>query len=67
MSLISQANVRTGFKLLRRQFSDLRNKGVYIIEHVPNGPEKDILLTNLEKEIDNLTDCLNVLTSLKER
>ena len=66
MTLISQANVRTGLVVLRRQFLQLRSKCSYIIKHEPDGPKKEALLNEVEKEIDDLTDCLNLLTSLKK-
>jgi len=66
MSLISQDNVVTGLKVLRRQLLNLRTRCKYIIKHEPYGPEKEALLDAMEEEIEGLTDCVNLLTSLRE-
>ena len=65
MPLISQSNVNTGLKMLRRQLLHLRTKLKYIIKHEPVGPEKDTLLDEMEEEIGDLMDCVNILTSLR--
>ncbi len=65
MALISQENVVTGLEMLRRQLLNLRSKCKYIIKHEPDGPNKEVLLDEMEEEIIGLTDCVNLLTSLR--
>jgi hypothetical protein len=65
MVLISQENIATGLEVLRRQLLHLRTKCKYIIEHEPDGLEKEALYDELEGEIRDLTDCVNLLTSLR--
>jgi hypothetical protein len=66
MSLISQDNIVTGLELLRRQLLQLRTKLKYIIKHEPDSPKKESLLDEIEEEITGLTDCVNLLTSLRQ-
>ncbi|KKL91721.1 hypothetical protein LCGC14_1891880 [marine sediment metagenome] len=66
MALISQDNVNAGLEMLRRQLLNTRTKLKYIIKHEPDSLEKEALLDEMEKEIGGLTDCVNLLTSLRQ-
>ena len=66
MALISQDNVDAGLEMLRDQLLRLRTKLKYIIKHEPASPEKEGLLDEMEEEIEGLTDCVNLLTSLRQ-
>jgi hypothetical protein len=66
MSLISQDNIVAGLEILRRQLLAQRTKLKYIIKHEPSSPEKESLLDEMEEEIMGLTDCVNLLTSLRQ-
>jgi len=66
MALISQDNVDAGLEMLRDQLLRLRTKLKYIIKHEPDSPEKEGLLDDMEEEIEGLTDCVNLLTSLRQ-
>jgi len=65
MALISQDNVSAGLELLRKQLLNTRTKLKYIMKHEPASLEKEALLDEMEKEIGGLTDCVNLLTSLR--
>jgi hypothetical protein len=66
MALISQDNVVTGLAVLKRQLLNARTRLKYIIKHEPDSPEKEVLLDEMEEEIVGLTDCVNLLTSLRQ-
>ena len=66
MALISQDNVDVSLAVLKRQALNARTKLKYIIKHEPYSPEKEALLDEMEEEIKGLTDCVNLLTSLRQ-
>ena len=66
MALISQDNVNAGLEMLRNQLLNTRTKLKYIIKHEPESSEKEALFDEMEKEIGGLTDCVNLLTSLRQ-
>jgi len=66
MALISQDNVVTGLAVLKKQLLNTRTKLKYIMKHEPASPEKEKLLDEMEEEIMGLTDCVNLLTSLRQ-
>ncbi len=65
MSLISQENVVTSLEIVRKQLLHFRTKCKYIMKHEPDGPVKEGLLDEMEEEIKDLTDCVNILISLR--